>query len=123
MFTLICSLLLFLIIVVVFVAASESASGGWVEVAAGGCQVADAGVVVRHGETWWSEDRCTECHCKNGALECQNSHCASCLNPHYLPGHCCPVCHGESSGRGPLVFGARCMSIKVHVRQLLAMHD
>jgi hypothetical protein len=70
-------------------------AGGEDVVANGGCQVTDTDVALQHDETWWSEDRCTECHCKSGVLECQNSHCTSCVNPHYLPGHCCPVCNGE----------------------------
>ncbi|XP_059480385.1 cysteine-rich motor neuron 1 protein-like isoform X2 [Neocloeon triangulifer] len=62
--------------------------GGWT---AEGCSTV-TGDTLAHGDHWWSEDRCMDCHCKHGQLECSAAACASCINPHYLPGACCPTC-------------------------------
>ncbi len=63
-----------------------------------------AGCIADNGETFengavWEKDPCVTCRCDDGEVFCQSEMCGvRCSHPRKVPGHCCPVCDGESRG-------------------------
>ena len=52
--------------------------------------------MLASGESW-QVDACKSCVCQAGQLSCAQKVCSSTCRGPVPPGHCCPVCKGETT--------------------------